>query len=427
MSDDIREKFGSTPPKQEYLRTRNDPLNIHLGGGLLVGCINEIFGDADMFKTTFLAENIADVLANDGWAIVHDREDRLTHERIRLVGGDPDHPRLVYRSNNPYTLTIEDAFMHAARTLFSIRTLELEEVVKALLSKKPPEKLRLRYARRIGAPSPEKARAADVAKALIHTVNGERIVNTHLLLPEDMRLILWVLDSVTALPPLTAIADKAAVEKAHTNRDLSERSIRTGEDGSGAIGQGAQRWSSSFRDAAFVDARVCGLFSAQTRLHGLTSGNPYKDAAEPGALKFYTRTRIQVYPMENPVIYADVETGNLFFTATPTSAQKEMAVGKRIWMHVKKTAACGSFRVPAFMLGRTGTDRCNTVWEFMVDRGIFKHMSSGRYAVTAPIPAGEEPIEMLTRAEFITRLYTERLQLWASIITARAACGAVTL
>lgn len=412
------DRYRQAAPADTFLPTRNDILNLYLGGGFIIGSVNEIHGRPAHFKTRILTEEIVIAQSLDAWQIVFDREGRITHDAISSLGGDPDHDKLIYVGNDPYQLTIGRVFHLAHEMVHEIRRRDLEVVVKKLKAKKPPKKLLDAYRRRVGLL--DSAKASDVVKALVgsRTVNRkkEEVWHTHLLLSEHRSLILMEIDSTTALAAVSEVVGDKPKAK---NDDYFEQLIRTAEDSSNSLGQGAREWSVFFRTMSWMDDRVCMLVTSQLRKTGFGSGTVFDRAAQPSANDFYGRTRLNIKGMAGGKIHPHPKGGGLYLGSPEslTYDQRATVLGLKLWIDALKTsgAKVQGFKCPAFMLGATGTDRPNTVWEFLYHEGLITHQSAGRWKTD-----GLEGTTF-TRNEFVTELYAKEIALWSEKIKTRIA------
>lgn len=413
---DLRSLGGVAPQKARYFPTRNDPLNCHLGGGWLFGALNEVYGGPGLFKTTLCGELVADMLRAKGCVVVFDREERLNHERLATLGADVVSPQLLYHHNQPYLLTVEYIFQRATEIVWHIRTEDIKAVIRKLLSKKPPKTLLDRYQRRLGMTG--KVTAKKVAGALRYADgNKKETFYAHLLCPEDKTDIAIIVDSVTAVPSLTQVAGDKLKSKVP---DRVEVQIRQDAVGSDSLGQSARAWSAAFQQCRFLDENVLMLATAQMRMAGFGSiTGPFQAAAEPNAHGFYARNRLYVMPNRGGTfIYAHPDGGFAYDADSLTAQQRDACVGRRVRYYVKKTIAHAETSVPAFMIGATGTDRANTVWEYLLDRNILVSAGAGNYQIRKGLQdiEGVEPVPKLKRATFIEESYEDFIDTWAALV-----------
>ena len=405
------------PPKQSYFPTRNYPLNIRLGGGIMFGAVNEISGDPGLGKTMFCCEAIVDMTAAGGYAIVCDREGMITSGRLDLLG-KPNYDRIFYFANQPELLTVEASFRLTTGAWNTIRADDCKKVVDKLTGKKPPKKLVERY--RAIFRMPADSTPAAIAKNLYGTMAKEKVFYHQFLDVEDRSEILWVVDSLSSMPGQSEVAGDKFKSKVLANQQLQ---ILSGEGGSAAQAQQARSWSTALRNQRFLDQKVVGIWTAQMRMTVGSMNNWYRSEAEPGANEFYGRARLRLSPMggKESNLHLDPSSGNLLYSVGDLPYQDTLhPVGRRVWMTASKVTATERFRVPWFWLGSRGTDTVNTVWEFLVDQGILVSKRAPNFTVADAYRSveGVDP-EMfdttITRASFMESLYSEFVESWSAL------------
>ena len=401
-----------TLPPQEYLPTRNDILNAYLGGGLLVGCFNEIAGDPGLFKTTFLVECAVDVInevypiAKDGVVLIFDREGRIKEGRVTTLGGPLHHPRWIHHTNQPYTLTIEHVFEECAKTICRVREHDLLKVKVA-----------------IEGTGTDSDRAAAYYADVLKTGKNRPAISKalgnkwNLLRTEDRTLIFVGIDSMTAMPSDAVMSVATKMKPESSNADEREVARREEHQTTNQPGREALSWSMAFRNCTWMDDRVVGVSTAQMRTRGLMKGSGgYSAPAVSSAGEFYGRVRIVVHPASGGALY-QAPDGNILMTAK-TNDDKRHQIGWNLIYRVKKTATGVMCPVPAFMLGISGTDRANTVFEYLASAKIIE-AAGGWYSVNEDMltAAGTTlAIGKFQRASFIQRLYAENIHAWARLI-----------
>ena len=402
-------------PVQEYLPTRNDILNAYLGGGLLVGHFNEIAGDPEMFKTTFLVENAVDVINEihpicaGAVVVIFDREGRIRDGRVTSLGGPSKHPRWVQYTNQPHTLTIEYVFEKMAEQVARVRAHDMLVVKVALGTGEKRYAHMAAYYREVLGLQP-KATFDAIAKALGNKWNVLRTV--------DRTLIFIGIDSMTAMPS-DAVVSSAKKNKPES-ADAHDREVARREEHKTTKqpGREALSWSMAFRNCTWMDDRVIGVTTAQMRTRGLMSGSGgYTAPATSTAGEFYGRVRITVHPASGGALFQSPD-GNIILKAS-TAEDRKHQIGWNLIYRVKKNAAGVLCPVPAFMLAASGTNRANTVFEYLRAEKLIQ-AAGGWYSINDKLAeaagASFEGVGKFQRGTFITRLYAEHIQTWATLI-----------
>lgn len=396
---------------QEFFPLRNDVLNFYLGGGLPLGTINEFAGDPGMFKTTTLVELVVDWLNSKKWpglqpvAVVYDREERIKESRISMLGGNPEHSRLILHTNQPHLLTVEFVFERTTEIMNKVRGHDLERVKVQLRELDGDHEMVAFYRHAVGS---SKKTGEGVATDLKHYHT--------LLRPQDKTPVLVVVDSITATPTEMVLEkDIKSLSKVELAREMQ---MRENHITSKQPGTEARAWSAAFRNCTWLDERVLVAESAQVRMTNLMT-NARSQAAVSSAHRFYGRTRLFVHPVKQGGLYKDPDSGNILMGAQKLSEdQKLHRVGQILGWRIDKSVVGVLTDVPAFMLGDYGTDRVNTFFEWMRNTEIIK-ANGPTYSVNEDRLKQSElelgfPMKF-TRAKFVNELYAAHLSDWAAL------------
>lgn len=411
------------PPAQEFLPTRNFPLNVLLGGGLPLGLVHEVSGSPGLGKTSFCLETAGDALKAKYQVLLMDREGTMSADRMRHHGIDPSSPRLWYYSNQPAVLTIEQVFRYTAAAVFEIRTADCQKVVEKL-GDSPSATLLKRYQEVFRDPSLD---AKGIVKKLTGTYKKEKVWYYQYLHQKDRTPILWIVDSITSMPGQSELVAKmdSSVE---SNQQLQ---IMAGGSGSNAQALAARAWSSELRNQPFIDSRFVGVWTAQMRMSQYNN-NWFEDEAEPNATKFYGRCRLRLTPMggKESFLHLDPKGDGLLYSVGNLAYDETHApVGRRLWVNAKKVAGLARFRVP-WVWAYGQTDAINTVWEFFVDRGVLTTTRAPNYYVAANflrVEGADADLDgvAITRDSFMAQDYADYIDTWRAI--AKSLRPAITL
>lgn len=352
---------------------KSDILNL-LTGGVQCGLITEIAGNPSMFKSTLACECVGAALDLGGHAIVFDKERKMTESRFRTLGinkanKDNDHfwyfKDIVPAGKVDDIINIERLFEDCTRIHRAIREDDLNQMRQKFLEGKATKKEIDFYGAALDCGDQWKTRKEKETQcAAIAGKDGKNFASPSQLREEDKSLILIVVDSTTAVPAREEAFDpKTGLPNTSPQPALQARS-----------------WSSMLRNCLFFDTRVAMLQLAQIRTAGIMGkGNPYKRAAVTSSQEFYNTVRLQIYAGgSGSVLYRDPRSGGIL------KADKLVATSDRLYQlgnivscSIKKNIDSMQMDVPLFMLGATGTDPVNSLWEFFHERGFVKHTSSG--------------------------------------------------
>lgn len=372
--EELRKSMRADEPSSAAaIPFKSDILNL-LTGGIQCGFITEISGNPSMFKSTLACECVGHALALGGHVIVFDKERKMTGSRFQTLGihnanKDNDHfwyfRDIVPASNVDDIINIERLFENTATIHRTIREDDLKKVRQRFLDGKAKKEEMEHYARVLGVGDQWRSRAEKEGQcAAIAGKEGRNFASPSQLRTQDKSLILIVVDSTTAVP-----AREEAFDPKTGLPNLSPQPALQ-----------ARVWSQLLRNCLFMDERVAMLQLAQIRTAGIMGQRqPYKRAAVTAAQEFYNTVRLQLYAGgAGSVLYRDPRSGGIL------KADKLMATSDRLYQlgnivscSIKKNLDSMQMDVPLFMLGATGTDPVNSLWEFFHERGFVKHTSGG--------------------------------------------------
>ena len=379
----------------EYIPFRSDLLNLFVGG-IGFGGFTEISGDPNLYKSTIAAEVIGAALTMGAHVIVHDKERKLEQSRFTTLGihgANKQNPKFWYfRQDWPrYRLTIEQYFRDMLDLFTVIRNDDLQRVKREFEDNSASDEAYEYYRRCLPEKERTKARTAGRAKTV-----ASKLVIPALLRKQDRSRILTVLDSSTATP-----ADEEAPDE-------------NGEVGGDGKALRARVWSKELCNMMWADDRVAGLHLAQKRLHLNFGGRSYKKAASTTAQEFYYNCRMMTIPMAGGRLTRNPDDGTIII-GNPQNVAKEKQInqiGQIILMAIHKTLRGVKTEIPLFMLAMTGTDVVNSMWQFLVQRGLITHHHQGAYKFKHGMFSRIWPNETFKPVEFINFYRNEGQRLW---------------
>lgn len=383
------EKRLGTPGTITCVPFRADALNLFTGGGVKFGHVTEISGLPGMFKSTALAEVAGSALGMNAHVVIHDKERKLTEGRFTSLGiknANRGNPRFWYHEDDfpDYILTLERMFEDMHEIWGAVRKDDLQVLESAFASGNASAAMCDRYAHLNAKPRPkttDKKKLEAWQKKIAGNLKSPAQLDA-----EDRTPIVWIVDSVTAIPCAEEAIDP---ETGQPNLKPS-------------IALNARVWSKMFQVCGFMDNRVAALHIAQIRTAGIGSGRgAYKKAAVASANEFYATNRIKFYPRESGQIYRDPNNpDNLLVGSSASGEQKLYQVGRVIMASIDKNLEGISTTVPLYMLAATGTDVINSMFEFLKMNGLIGGGAGGRYNWTAKF--WPERVEStFSRAEFV--------------------------
>lgn len=362
------------PSSSAYIPFRSDILNL-LTGGVQCRFITEIAGNPSMYKSTIACEVVGACLSLGGHAIVFDKERKMTPSRFESLGitnanKDNDHfwyfRDIVPAEKVDDLISIERIFEDVTRIHRSIREDDLRKVKEKFLDGKATKKEMKEYASILGLSDRWESRKDKEGQcAEIAGKDGKNFASPSQLREEDKTLILIVVDSTTAVPAREEAFDpKTGLPNTSPQPALQARS-----------------WSSQLRNCLFIDERVAMLQLAQIRTAGIMGkGNPYKRAAVTSSQEFYNTVRLQIFPGsgQGSVLYRDPKGGGILKgDKFSTQGERLYQLGNIVKCSIKKNIDSLRMDVPLFMLGSSGTDPVNSLWEFLHSHNFVKHTSAG--------------------------------------------------
>lgn len=361
------------PSSAANIPFKSDILNL-LTGGVQCGFITEISGNPSMFKSTLACEIVGAALQLGGHTIVFDKERKMTANRFLSLGinnanKDNEHfwyfRDIVPAEKPDDIINIERLFEDSTRIHRSIREEDLGRVRQRFLDGKATKKEMEQYAAILGVSDRWEARKDKEGQcAEIAGKDGKNFATPNQLRVEDKSLILIVVDSTTAVP-----AREEAFDPKTGLPNLSPQPALQ-----------ARVWSNLLRNCLFMDERVAMLQLAQIRTAGIMGGRqPYKRAAVTSSQEFYNTVRLQIYAGgQGSVLYRDPRSdGILKADKLVATSDRLFQLGNIVSCSIKKNLDSMQMDVPLFMLGATGTDPVNSLWEFFHERGFVKHTSGG--------------------------------------------------
>lgn len=364
---------------------KSDVLNL-LTGGVQCGFITELSGNPSMFKSTLACEVVGNTLQLGGHAIVFDKERKMTESRftslnIKNANKENDHfwyfKDIVPAEKADDLINIERMFEDCTRIHKSIRTDDLNKVREKFLEGKATKKEIEFYGGRLDCSDQWKSRKTKETQcSAIAGDKGKHFASASQLREEDKSLILIVVDSTTAVPSREEAFDpKTGLPNTSPQPALQARS-----------------WSNMLRNCLFFDNRVAMLQLAQIRTAGIMGGpnsRPYKRAAVTSSQEFYNTVRLQIFPGGGgSVLYRDPRSGGILKgDKLVATSDRLYQLGNIVSCSIKKNIDSMKMDVPLFMLGATGTDPVNSLWEFFHQRGFVKHTSGGWWQLTGDFHA----------------------------------------
>jgi len=368
----LAQHAGVREHKQQYtIPFRSDILNLLLGG-VSTSMFTEISGDPNMFKSTIAAEIIINALMMNAVCIVHDKERKLIESRFTTLGTNAfASPNFHYIEDEfpEYRLTIEQYFTDMLRFVEATRYEDLDRIRKQFSNdKKNPSTANdglYDYYRRY---LPLADRDHKRTEARCNKI-ADQLKTPNLLRPEDKTLILTVLDSTTAVPSKEEAYDPKTGEVPDPNPALQ-----------------ARVWSQFLRTCLWMDDRVAALHLSQKRLKLNFTGNSYERAAVTRSQEYYYTTRIMLAMAANGKLYRHPTTGEIVIGDSGHALdQKINQIGQITRARIMKSLTGIKTEIPLFMLGQTGTDRINSMWEFLLQRNLIKHYHGGRWHFNHPL------------------------------------------
>lgn len=364
------------PASSAYIPFKSDILNL-LTGGVQCEFITEISGNPSMYKSTIACEVVGAALGLGGHAIVFDKERKMTESRFLSLGITNANKHndsfwyfkdIVPAESTEDLITIERIFEDCARIHRSVREDDLNKVKQKFLDGRATKEEMKDYASILGVNDRWESRKDKEGKcAEIAGKDGKNFASPNQLREEDKTLILVVVDSTTAVPAREEAFDpKTGLPNTSPQPALQARS-----------------WSSGLRNCLFFDSRVAMLQLAQIRTAGIMGGpgsKPYKRAAVTSSQEFYNTVRLQLFPSggQGSVLYRDPDSGGILkgdkFT---TKGNRLYQLGNIVKCSIKKNIDSLRMDVPLFMLGSSGTDPVNSLWEFLHSHSFVKHTSGG--------------------------------------------------
>ncbi len=361
------------PSSAKSIPFKSDILNL-LTGGVQCNFITEISGLASMFKSTIACEVVGSALVLGGHAVIFDKERKMTESRFTTLGinnakKENDHfwyfKDIVPATKHDDIINIERIFEDCTRIHRSIREEDLGKVKQRFLDGRATKKEMEHYANVLGVSDQWKSRKEKASQcAAIAGKDGKNFAIPNQLRAEDKSLILIVVDSTTAVP-----AREEAFDPKTGLPNLSPQPALQ-----------ARVWSNLLRNCLFMDERVAMLQLAQIRTAGIMGGRtPYKRAAVTSSQEFYNTVRLQLFPGgAGTVLYRDPRSGGILKgDKLVATSDRLYQLGNIVTCSIKKNIDAMKMDVPLFMLGATGTDPVNSLWEFFWQRGLVKHTSGG--------------------------------------------------
>lgn len=365
------------PATPGFIPFKSDILNL-MTGGIQCGFITEISGNPSMFKSTLACEVVGAVLDLGGHAIVFDKERKMTESRFKTLGinkANKDNPffwyfkDLVPAEKPDDIINVERMFEDCTRIHKVIREDDLRKVRERFLSGVATKKEIEYYGRTLDCGKQWETRKDKEGQcAAIAGKDGKNFATPNQLRQEDKSLILIVVDSTTAVPSREEAFDpKTGLANTSPQPALQARS-----------------WSHQLRNCLFMDERVAMLQLAQIRTAGIMGkGNAYKRPAVTSSQEFYNTVRLQIFAGgSGSVLYRDPRSdGILKADKLVATSDRLYQLGNIVSCSIKKNLDSLQMDVPLFMLGATGTDPVNSLWEFFHQRGFVKHTSGGWWAL----------------------------------------------
>lgn len=395
----IRSQLGGlrelTTP--EFIPFRSDILNLFTGG-VSYGGFLEIAGDPGLFKSTLAAEIIGAALDTNAYVIVHDKELKLEKLRFTTLGvhtANKNNPRFFYfRQNWPeYRLTIEQYFEDIQKLYTSIRHDDLSRLRNQFKENTASDEAYDYYRRYLLPDERNKTRTPGRSSKI-----AEKLVVPSLLRQSDKSHILTVLDSTTATPANEEAPD--ANGEVHN----SQPAIR------------ARVWSEQLRRMMWLDDRVAGLHLAQKRLALSFKGPSYQKAGVTTAQEFHYNGRLMMVRMSNGQLWRNPKGHDLLIGTKDTTQDDRIdQVGQIMLAKIDKSLKGLKTSVPLFMLGQSGTDVVNSMWQFLLQRGLIKHHYQGKHKFDHHLFTAIWPSETTTFkvGEFIDFYRAEGARLWS--------------
>jgi RecA/RadA recombinase len=372
--EELRKSMRADEPSSaSAIPFKSDILNL-LTGGIQCGFITEISGNPSMFKSTLACECVGHALNLGGHVIVFDKERKMTESRFTTLGinnatKNNEHfwyfKDIVPATKADDLINIERLFENATTIHRTIREDDLNKVRARFLEGKAKKEEMEHYAGVLGVSDQWRGRTDKEGQcATIAGKDGKNFVTASQLRQQDKSLILIVVDSTTAVP-----AREEAFDAKTGLPNLSPQPALQ-----------ARVWSQLLRNCLFMDERVAMLQLAQIRTAGIMGkGHPYKRAAVTAAQEFYNTVRLQLYAGgAGSVLYRDPRSGGILKADKLVATSDQLyQLGNIVSCAIKKNLDSMQMDVPLFMLGATGTDPVNSLWEFFHESGFVKHTSGG--------------------------------------------------
>jgi RecA/RadA recombinase len=399
------QKYLSTPGKISCVPYRSDVLNLFTGGGVKFGHVTEISGAPHMFKSTLLAEVVGAALNMGAHVVIHDKERKLTAGRfasLGIKGADKSNPKFWYHEDlfPDYVLTLERMFEDMHEIWAGARLDDLRSLKSAFEAGEASAELCDRYAHLNPKQRPKTTDKKKFASWQKQT--AKNLLSVAQLDDEDRTPIVWIVDSVTAIP-----GDDEAIDPTTGKPNLKP-----------SIAANARIWSTQFRVCGFMDSKVASLHIAQVRTAGIGKGQAYKKAAVAVANEFYATNRIKIFPRAGGQLYRDPKNLNsiVIGSKAETSNDRAYQIGQIIMASIDKNLEGIRMTVPLYMLAETGTDVINSLFEFLTENKLV--VSAGGYYTWDPDFWPERAGENFRREGF-TDIYLDpklRVELYQKLV-----------